>query len=99
MPTAPRFVTRGVQFFNSATAIASEIKPLPSKAPRDLLCVEHLVGKLNTTISPGFGPKAQNIELVARPPPVWSGFSDVSSASEHPNMDGQRLLTFDGIEG
>src|SRR5262249_19856767 len=80
------------QFFNSASAVTSEIKPLPSKAPRDLLCLEYLVGKLNKTISPGFGPKAESIELVARLPPVWSGFPDVSSASEHPNIDGQRLL-------
>src|SRR5262249_44133463 len=93
MPTAPRLATRGMQFLYSASAIATKIISVPSKTPRDLLCLEHLVGKLNVAISPAFRPKAESIQLVARPPPAWSGFPDVSSASERADIDGQRLLT------
>jgi hypothetical protein len=82
MPTAPRLATRAVQFFYTAPAIAAKIKSFSSKAPRDLLRLECLFRKLNPSISPGFGPEAENIELIARLPPVWGGFSDVSSAAE-----------------
>src|SRR5262245_28847338 len=92
MPTAPRLATRGVQFLDSAAAVTTEIKPLPSKTPRDLLCLKHLVGKLNVAFPPAFGPKAESIQLVARPPPVWSGFPDVSSAPERTYIDSPRLL-------
>ena len=92
MPTAPRLATRAVQFFYTAPAIAAKIKSLPAKPPWDLLRPKRLVRELNAAVSPGFGPKAENAEFIGRLPPVRGGFSDVSSATERPDIDGPRLL-------
>jgi hypothetical protein len=92
MPAPPWAATRRVQLLYSPPALTSKIKSLASKTPLELLCLEHLVGKLNATISPGFRPKTESIELIARLPPVCGGFPDVSRTSERPDIDSQCLL-------
>jgi hypothetical protein len=81
-----------VQLFYPPAAITSKIKALPAEPPRDLLCLEHLVGKLNATVAPAFRPKAEDVQLIARLPPVCGGFPDVSRTSERPDIDRPRLL-------
>jgi hypothetical protein len=82
MPTAPWLAARVVQFFYSAPTVAAKIKSFSSKARWDLLRLKRLVGEFNPAISPGFGPKAENAEFIARLPPVWGGLSAVSSDNQ-----------------